>query len=247
MLPSMPVQAEPPYDRLFQGFAPGECDRVLAAGTTRVLARGEVIFREGERASALFLVESGRVKLTQVTGGGQEVIMRYLAPGDAFAAVTLFEHGTYPVTARATERTRLRAWAREVLPGLVREHPRFEANLLRIVSTHTREALSRVRELSSEPMAQRLARTLLRLGQQVGRRQADGAILVERITQQEIAEIAGTSLYTVSRTLADWEEEKLVETGRQRFHIRDATRLAGIAEGAATGGSKPGIGDILRS
>lgn len=233
MLPPMPVQAEPPYDRLFQGFAPDEGDRVVAAGTMRVLSRGEVLFREGEPANALYLVESGRIKLTQITAGGQEVIMRYLAPGDAFAAVTLFEHGIYPVTARATERTRLRAWSREILPELVREHPRFEANLLRIVSTHTREALSRVRELSTEPVAQRLARTLLRLGQQVGRRQEDGTVLVERITQQEVAEIAGTSLYTVSRTMADWEGERLVETGRQRFHIRDATRLAAIAEGVS--------------
>lgn len=235
MLPPMPFQAEPPYDRLFQGFAPGEGEQVLSAGRTRVLARGEVLFREGEPASALYLVEAGRIKLTQITAGGQEVIMRYLAPGDAFAAVALFEHGTYPVTARATERTRLRAWTREVLPELVREHPRFEANLLRIVSAHTREALSRVRELSTEPVPQRLARTLLRLGQQVGRQQPDGTVLVERITQQEIAEIAGTSLYTVSRTLADWEGESLVETGRQRFHIRDADRLAQIADGTADG------------
>ena len=76
--------------------------------------------------------------------------MRYLAPADAFAAVALFDGSTYPVTAQATERTRVRAWSREVLPGLVRDHPRFEANLLRIVSSHTREALSRVRELSTE-------------------------------------------------------------------------------------------------
>jgi CRP-like cAMP-binding protein len=196
-----------------------------------VLRRGEVLFREGEPASALYLVESGRIKLTQLSAEGREVIMRYLAPGDAFAAVALFERSTYPVTARATERTRVREWTREVLPGLVRDHPRFEANLLRIVSSHTREALSRVRELASETVAQRLARTLLRLGQQVGRREADGPVLVERITQQELAEISGASLYTVSRMLADWQERGLVETGRQQFRIRDLQALAGISEG----------------
>lgn len=224
---------EPPsdvYARLFQGFAPAEAETVLAAGGARVLRRGEVLFREGEPAAALYLVESGRIKLTQLTAEGREVIMRYLAPGDAFAAVALFERSTYPVTARATERTRLRAWPREVLPGLVRDHPRFEANLLQIVSTHTREALSRVRELASEPVAQRLARTLMRLGQQIGRREADGPVLVERITQQEIAEISGASLFTVSRTMADWQERGIVETGRQRFRIRDPRGLAGISE-----------------
>jgi CRP-like cAMP-binding protein len=221
------------YDQLLAGFTALEREAVVTAGRPRPLRRGEVLFRAGEPAAALYLVEAGRVKLTQLTAGGQEVIMRYLGPGDVFAAVALFDRGTYPVTAQATERTLLRAWPREVLAGLVRDHPRIEANLLRIVSSHTREALSRVRELSTEPVAQRLARTLLRLGQQIGRRQEDGSILIERITQQEVAEIAGTSLYTVSRTLADWDKAGIAGAGRQRFRIRDAARLAGIAEGTA--------------
>lgn len=225
------------YEPLFQGFVPGEAERVLAAGAPRLLRRGEVLFREGEPATALYLVETGRIKLTQLTAEGQEVIMRYLAPGDAFAAVALFDHSTYPVTARATERTRVRGWPREVLPGLVRDHPRFEANLLRIVSSHTREALSRVRELSTEPVAQRLARALLRLGRQIGSREEGGPVLVERINQQDLAEITGTSVYTVSRTLADWQELKIVETGRQRLRICAPERLAGIAEGS---GAPPG-------
>jgi CRP-like cAMP-binding protein len=230
-LAEVPAAAGYPPDRLFEGFSPAERERVLAAGTPRGLRRGEVLFREGEPAAAFYVVESGRIKLTQTTAGGEEVILRYLAPGDAFAAVALFEGGTYPVSARATERTRVRAWPREVLRGLVREQPRLESNLLRVVSSHTRDALSRVRELATEPVAQRLARTLLRLAGQVGRREPDGAVAVERITQQEIAEIAGTSLYTVSRTLAEWEHRGIVETARQRFAIRDAARLAALAEG----------------
>lgn len=231
------------YERLFQGFPPGEAERVLAAGSARILRRGEVLFREGEPATALYLVESGRIKLIQLTAEGQEVIMRYLAPGDAFAAVALFDHSPYPVTARATERTRLRAWSREVLPGLVRDHPRFEANLLRIVSSHTREALSRLRELATEPVAQRLARTLLRLGQQIGRNEPDGSVLLERIAQQDLAEIAGISVYTVSRTLADWQERTIVETGRQRLRICDPEGLAGIAGGGAL--NSPARPDLL--
>jgi CRP-like cAMP-binding protein len=223
------------YERLFQGFAPGEAEKVLSGGTPRVLRRGEVLFREGEPATALYLVESGRIKLTQLTAEGQEVIMRYLAPGDAFAAVALFDRSTYPVAARATERTRLRAWPREILPALVRDHPRFEANLLRIVSSHTREALSRLRELATEPVAQRLARTLLRLGQQIGRQEPDGSVLLERIAQQDFAEIAGISVYTVSRTLGEWQERKIVETGRQRLRICDPGSLTGIAEGSHPG------------
>jgi CRP/FNR family transcriptional regulator, nitrogen oxide reductase regulator len=98
--------------------------------------------------------------------------------------------------------------------------------------THTQEALSRVRELATEPVAQRLARTLLRLAQQIGRREPGGSVLIERITQQELAEISGTSVYTASRTLAEWQERKIVETGRQQLRICNSEGLAGIAAGS---------------
>ena len=218
------------YERLFQGFAPEETARVLSAGTPRVFQRGEILFREGEPATALYLLESGRIKLTQLATDGQEVIMRYLAPGDAFAAVALFDRGIYPVTARATERTQVRAWPREIIPGLVRDHPLFETNLLRVVSSHTREVMSRLRELATETVAQRLAHTVLRLGQQIGTFEPQGCILIERISQQDLAEIAGTSVYTVSRALAEWQERGIVEAGRQRLRVRDPQGLAAIAE-----------------
>ena len=226
-----PAGAPSPRDRLVAGFTPGERERILAAGAARALRRGEVVFREGEPAAAFYLLEAGRLKLTQATAGGEEVILRYLAPGDAFAAVALFDAGTYPVTARATERSRVRAWPREVLRPIAREHPRFESNLLGIVSSHMRDTLSRVRELATEPVPQRLARTLLRLAGQVGRREAGGTVSIERITQQELAEIAGTTPYTVSRILADWQHAGLVETARQRVRLRDLERLAALAEG----------------
>lgn len=222
-------------DKLFEGFSPEERARVLASATPRTFRRGEILFREGEPATTLFLTESGRVKLTQLTADGEEVIMRYMAPGEIFAAVALFPNGTYPVTAEATERSRILTWTGEPLRALVRDHPRFEANLLRIVSAHTREALSRVRELATESVAQRLARTLLRLGGQIGQREPDGAVLVDRINQQEIAQISGTTLFTVSRTLTEWQEQGIVETGRQKYRIVDPERLSGIAEGAESG------------
>ena len=68
-------------------------------------------------------------------------------------------------------------------------------------------------------------------------RDPGGSVLVERINQQDLAEITGTSVYTVSRTLADWQELKIVETGRQRLRICGLQSLAGIAEGS---GAHPG-------
>jgi len=221
--------------RLFEGFPPQERDEILALGTPQVFRRGEILFREREPATTLLPPRIGPHQadsaLRRGRTEGEEVIMRYMAPGEVFAAVALFPGGTYPVTAEATERSRVRTWTGEALHTLVRQHPRFETNLLRIVSSHTQEALSRVRELATENVAQRLARTLLRLGSQIGHSEPDGAVLVDRITQQELAQISGTTLYTVSRTLTEWQEHGIVETGRQKYRIVDPERLGGLAEG----------------
>jgi CRP/FNR family transcriptional regulator, nitrogen oxide reductase regulator len=214
---------------VFAGLPPGEREAILGMASVRIARKGEALFREGEPATALFLLEAGRVKLTQLAAGGQQVILRYMSPDEIFAAVALLG-ALYPVTATATERSRLRTWSGASLQALSRDHPRFAANVLRVVSAHTREALSRVRELATEAVPQRLARTLLRLAEQIGRRADDGSVALERITQQELAEIAGTTLFTVSRTLAEWSQTGLVATGRQTVRIRDAERLAAIGE-----------------
>jgi CRP/FNR family transcriptional regulator, nitrogen oxide reductase regulator len=219
----------PSQHGLFAGFAAEERESILLAGAVLTARKGEVLFREGEPAATLFLLEAGRVKLTQLAASGVQVILRYMAPGEIFAAVALLG-ARYPVTATATERSRLRSWSGEALQALAREHPRFTANVLQAVSAHAREALSRIRELATEAVPQRLARTLLRLSQQIGRRAADGTVALERITQQELAEIAGTSLYTVSRTLAGWSSALIVETGRQTVRILDSSRLAKLGE-----------------
>lgn len=221
---------DPPHHRLFEGFTADERDSILATGAVRAARPGEILFREGEPATALYLLEAGRIKLTQLAAGGQQVILRYIGPGEIFAAVALLG-APFPVTATATERSRVRAWSGAALHAISRDHPRFAANVLRVVSGHTREALSRVRELATEAVPQRLARTLLRLAQQIGKRAPDGSVALERISQQEIAEIAGTTFYTVNRTLAQWSAEAIVETGRQTVRILDVQRLAQLGEG----------------
>jgi CRP-like cAMP-binding protein len=230
----MTATSAPPGHRLFAGFSAEERDRILALGTVQVVRRGDVLFREGEPATALYLLETGRIKLTQISTGGHEVILRYMGPEEIFAAVALVR-APYPATATATERTRLRSWSGAALDTISREHPLFAANVLRAVSTHTREALSRVRELATEPVPQRLARTLLRLSQQIGRHHPDGSVDLERITQQELAEISGTTLYTVSRTLAEWSADGIVTTGRQTVRLLTLDRLARIGEGGEPG------------
>ena len=113
----MPLQPVP-------GGSRGGAEGRAAAGPPRRLDRKQVLFREGETAAAMYLVESGRLKLTQLAADGQEVLVRFVVPGEICAGVTALEGSAYPVTAQAVEPAGLLVWPRDVLRELCRVYPR---------------------------------------------------------------------------------------------------------------------------
>lgn len=215
-----PTDASP----LLAGLTEGQRREVLAAASLRRVSRGQALFRQDEPAEALFLVEAGRVKLTQTTLDGREVIVRLAGPGELFAAIAALDGKSYPFSAVGAEPSRVLAFTRPVLRALFASLPRLEANVLGVVGTHARESLDRVRELSTEPVPQRLARTLLRLiapGEQ--------GLLIQGVTQQELADLTATTLYTVSRTLSQWQADGVVTVARGRIVVRSREALEALA------------------
>ncbi len=186
-----------------------------------------MLFHEGAPAHALVLTLSGRFKLTQASGGGQEVVVRFSGPGDAFGALAVLDGKVYPFTARAVIPSRVLQWPRTTLGALFVQVPVFQRNVLSVVGGHGREMLDRVRELATEAVPRRLARALERLLPQ-GELMAEG-ILLTGVTQQDLAHMSGTTLFTVSRTLAEWQRAGVVATGRGRVLVRNRDALAALS------------------
>jgi CRP-like cAMP-binding protein len=221
----------PSLPGLFQGVPEEGREAALRRSVARRLERKEVLFREGEPAAAMYLLESGRLKLTQLAADGQGVLVRFVAPGEICAGVAALEGSAYPVTAQAVEAVALRLWPRDVLRELCRGYPQIQTNILRAISGHLSDSMTRARELATERVASRVAHTLLRLARQSGR-QVEGGILVDHpLSRQELAEMTGTTLFSVSRILSGWEEEGIVTAGRERVTIRSLERLAAAVDG----------------
>lgn len=224
------MSAEDLTSNLLQGVSAEGREAALKRAVSRRLDRKQVLFREGEMAAAMYLLEAGRLKLTQLAADGQEVLVRFVGPGDLCAGVAALEGSAYPVTAQAVETASLLLWPRDVLRELCQRYPQIQTNILRAITGHLQDSMTRARELATERVASRVARTLLRLARQSGR-PVDGGILVDHpLSRQELAEMTGTTLYTVSRLLSAWEDEGLVEAGRERVTIRSIAGLEGVAE-----------------
>ena len=215
--------------RIFDGLTDSERARWLALAVTATISRGQTLTRQGEPARHFYLLESGFLKLLQLTPDGTELIVRFIVPGEPFGGVVALSNAPYPVTAVAVQPSVVRLWPRDLVGELLAEIPQVRVNIMREMAMHMTAALTRVRELTTARVDQRLAHTLLRLAQQCGRPEKDGVLIAQPLTRQEIADLTGTTLYTVSRTLAKWASLGVVETRKRMLLVRSTQKLEDIA------------------
>lgn len=221
----------PPVPGLFRGLAPAALEAVKAAGHPLRCARGQRLFHQGAAATRLYLLLQGSVRLTQLMGGGQLILLRLIVPGEPFGGVAALAQRSYPVSAEVTEPSVVLAWSGTSMQGLLRQHPQLAINLIDLMAQRLHDMQRRYEELATQQVRQRLARTLLRLAGRTGWRTADGGILIDvRLSRQDLAEMAGTSLFTASRTLRRWQSDEIIQSQRQRILIRRPHVLAAIAE-----------------
>jgi CRP-like cAMP-binding protein len=214
---------------LLRGLGATEAEEVRRAATSRSIAAGECLFLQGDPVESLFVVESGSLRLVQHTADGEEVVVRTLGGGEIVAGVAILDKRAYPVSALAQTDCRLFVWARPRITELAARHPQIRANVLSTIADRMQEALSRVRELATESVAQRVARALVRLAKSHGRPVPDGVLIDQPLGRQELADLAGASMFTASRLLAGWARDGILDVGRQRVVVRSLDRLEALA------------------
>ncbi len=215
---------------VFRGLSETEFTPVIAASRVRELDDGAFFFMEEDPAETTYVLVEGKVKLTQVTASGQQVILGYLVPGRVYGIIAILKKVTYPVSAQAVGHCRALAWDQATMIRLMEQSPRIALNALRIMVGQIREFQNRVRELSTQRVEQRVARAVLRLARQSGRKIEEGVLIDLPLSRQDLAEMTGTTLYTVSRVLKDWEHRGLVQSKRQQVVILSPHGLVVIGE-----------------
>jgi CRP-like cAMP-binding protein len=143
----------------------------------------------------------------------------------------------YPATATAVDDSVALAWPSGAWPRLVAKFPALATNTLQAVGSRLQESFTRVVEMSTEQVEQRVAHTLVRLARQSGRKVERGVEIDFPISRQDIAQMTGTTLHTVSRILSGWEQAGLIESGRQRIVLREPERIFALAEQAPGDGT----------
>jgi len=215
---------------LFQSLSPSELNVVRQAAYLRHVERQGFFHYQDDPATGFYILLEGQVRLSEVTLEGYQVLVRFVSPGEAIGIISVLKNSVYPLAAQAVEDCRALAWDGASLERLMERFPRIAINGLRLVSQRWHEVEERYRELATERVERRVAQALLRLVRQVGRKEEDGVLIDLPLTRQDLADMTGTTHYTVSRILSRWEHEKLIETERGRVLICYPHGLARIAE-----------------
>lgn len=214
----------------FASLTGQEMDAVLAYARSVRYPKGDAVFEQGGQADSFFVLLDGNLQVVKLTPAGQQVVIRYVVPGELFGIAVQMGRPHYPATATAVMDSVVLVWPSSSWPSILARCPALADSALRIVGARLDDAHVRVVEMSTEEVERRIAHALLRLVKQAGHKVDDGIQISFPITREDVAQMTGTTLHTVSRILSGWEARGLVEGGRQRIVVRDPHGLFAIAE-----------------
>lgn len=217
----------------FETASPADLDYVLTSARSLRISKDSVVFEQERAAHSFFLLLDGHVRVVKTTPDGDQVIVRYISPGELLGIAHALGRSTYPASAIAAVDCVALAWPGTLWNDFIQRIPGFGTNTYKTIGARLQDVQTRLVEMATERVEQRVANALLRLASQTGKKTEAGIRIDFPISRQDIAEITGTTLHTVSRLLTAWEAKGLVESGRQRVTVVAPHRLMLLAEGKA--------------
>lgn len=216
---------------LFRGISPSALAEVIGTARTRALPRGTKVFDQGEAVERAHALLSGSLRISQAGADGEQVVIRFIAPGEIFGSVPIYTDRRYPADAVAMADCLEASWGSAELVQLMERHSRIAINMVTIIGGRLAELQDRVRELATQRADQRIANTLLRLARQAGRPTTAGVEIGFPLRRKDVADISGTTLHTVSRLLTQWGKDGLVTTDHQHLTLRSVAEIERVALG----------------
>ncbi len=210
---------------IFSGTGSDAVDAVVAQMEFVSAARGSVLYQQGEPGRHLYVILSGKVKLTQVTAHGNERLIALLSAQDQFGELSLLDPGPRTATASIVDDARLALLDKAHLDQWMLRHPEIALQVLRVVSRRLRRTRSDLADMIFLDVPARMAKLLLELASRFGVREARGVRIDHGLTQVELAQLIGSSRETVNKTLSDFAGRGWIRLESASIVLLDIERL----------------------
>jgi CRP-like cAMP-binding protein len=210
----------------FSGLGLADLESIKKLVFERSAERAEMVVLEGEPAANLFFVASGAVRVFKTSAEGKEQILSIVRPEESFNDVPIFDGGPNPASARTMGPVLLYGIKRNDMEVILGNHPQIALNVAKVLAKRVRQLVSLVEDLSFRHVISRVAKILL---EQTKGETGHGP----RLTQQEMAAMAGTAREVVGRSLKELEEQGTIRLDHHRIIVADKEALQKIMEASA--------------
>lgn len=211
------------FSPYFSGLGSDELEAINRLVFQKNYDKGEMIALEGEPTEALYLVASGAVKVFKTSADGKEQTLAIIRLQETFNEVPVFDGDVNPASAQAMTPVTLYGIRKNDIENILRRYPHVAMNVIKVMAGRLRHLVSLVEDLSFRHVIGRVAKILLEYA-------ADGASPGPRLTQRDMAAMAGTAREVVSRSLKTLEEDGFIEIDRHRIIIKDKEALKEVVE-----------------
>ena len=209
---------------LFKGITDQALARLEAAGRLRRLARGQILFSQGDPADAFFVVCSGNIALGLDSANGRELVINEMRSGDGFGELGLLTGQPRSTSAVAREASVVLAVPRRDFLAVLEAEPALARNLLQTMADRLGTASEREGALAFLNAPSRLARVLVQLDRKAS---AEGYVT---ISQEELGRRVGLARQTVAELLGKWRRAGWILTGRGKIVLLNRAALCRLAE-----------------
>ncbi len=196
---------------VFSDLTDSDIEALARLCTRRHYPKDTVVFFENEEGDFFFMIIEGRIKVTILGDDGREIILTVLGPGDFFGEMALLDYEPRSATAIAADETELLCLHRTDLQGVLTDNRAILTSFIKVLTGRLRKANQQISTLALLDVYGRVARVILEMAKDEGRRLKDGRIAFRRATHQEIANRIGTTRETVTRMLKEIERQGLIE------------------------------------
>jgi CRP-like cAMP-binding protein len=176
---------------LFAGFSAADLESILSEARSVRFTRNTAVFQQGEEAHSFFVLLHGHGRASKTT---QQVVVRYVATGETFGVARAIGLQHYPATATVVDDSVVLVWPSGTWPRLLEKFRALADNTLQTVGARLQETHTRVVEMTTQQVEQRIAHALLRLVKQSGRKVEHGVEIDFPISRQDIAQMTSTTL-----------------------------------------------------
>lgn len=216
---------------LFSGLNIDELEHLESITVKRVYPKRQYVFMEGEPRESVYFIRQGTIKTFKVDRAGNEQIMNLLQKGEMFPHVGFFDVTPYPATAEAIEETELFVIRIEDFDQLIMGHPQIAVKVMRMMGQKIFMLTQRVQALISQDVRHRVIFTLIRLVEESGKPDEKGIRVDVPITNQDLANMVGTSRESINRVLSELKKNQLLHADRHGILVYDMVALKKLLTG----------------